>query len=183
MAQFKTDIRDLEFTLFEWLGIQDHIEDYGENDLKDIVNQFDRFIGNEVFPTRTIGDEEGVKLIDGQVKVPECFHRANQQFYENGWFGLGYPEEIGGMPVPSALSFACTSIANGANVSWSMYYGLSRGAMNVIHEIGNEDQKARFIPKMMEGTWGGTMCLTEAGAGSDVGGGENDSSPDGRGKI
>ncbi|MCO4793154.1 MAG: acyl-CoA dehydrogenase family protein [Bacteriovoracaceae bacterium] len=183
MAEYKTDLRDLEFSLFEWLKIQDHIEDYGENDLKDIINQYDKFIGNEVYPTRTNGDEEGVELKDGQVTVPESFHRANQQFYENGWFALGYPEDIGGMPVPHALSVACTSIANGANVSWTMYYGLSRAAMNVIHQVGSDDQKNKYIPKMMEGSWGGTMCLTEAGAGSDVGAAKTTATPVGEDKF
>lgn len=181
MADFKTDLRDLEFTLFEWLKIQDHSSDMGENDLKDILNQYDKFIGNEIYPTREKGDVEGVKLENGQVKVPECFHKANQQFYENGWFALGYPEEIGGMPVPHALSIACTSIANGANVSWTMYYGLSRAAMNVIYTVGTEEQKNKYIPKMMEGSWGGTMCLTEAGAGSDVGAAKSTAEPVGDG--
>ena len=181
MAGFKTDLKDLEFTLFEWLKIQDHTPDYGENDLKDIINQYDKFIGAEIFPTREKGDIEGVQLKDGQVKVPECFHKANQQFYENGWFALGYPEEIGGMPVPQALNVACTSIANGANVAWTMYYGLSRAAMNVIYEVGSQEQKDKYIPKMMEGAWGGTMCLTESGAGSDVGASKSTAEPVGDG--
>lgn len=169
MADYKTDLRDINFNLFETLKVHEKSEDYGEQDLKEIVSQFDYFTGNEIFPTRIPGDEKGVHLKDGAVTVPEEFHQANQSFYENGWFALGYPEEIGGMPVPWAVTFACKSIGIGANVAFSMYHGLTAGALNVIHEIGSDEQKAKYIAPLMEGRWGGTMCLTEPGAGSDVG--------------
>jgi len=169
MAQYKTDLRDIEFNLFEVLKIQDNSADYGEQDLKEIVTQFDYFSGKELYPTRVPGDEKGVTLKDGSVTVPEEFQTANQAFYENGWFALGYPEDIGGMPVPAAITFACKSISIGANVAYSMYPGLTAGALNVIHKVGSEEQKAKYIAPIMEGRWGGTMCLTESGAGSDVG--------------
>lgn len=68
-------------------------------------------------------------------------------------------------------------MAIGANVSWSMYYGLTQGAMNVILKVGSQEQKDLYVPKMMEGSWGGTMCLTEAGAGSDVGNAKTTAKP------
>ena len=169
MAQYKTDLRDISFNLFEQLKVQEHIEDYGPEDLKDILIQFDKFVENEIYPTRQKGDEEGVSLNENGVKTPECFKQAKEQFYANGWYGLGYPEEIGGMPAPHSVNFACTSLYVGANCAFSMYPGLSQGAMNVILQIGDQAQKDKFVPLMMEGRWGGTMCLTEPGAGSDVG--------------
>ncbi|OUR93477.1 hypothetical protein A9Q84_18560 [Halobacteriovorax marinus] len=169
MAQFKTDLADIYFNLFKMNKVQDHTNDYGEDEMRDIIDQFNKFTENEIYPTRMVGDAEGVKLVDGNVKVPACFHGPHKQFYENGWYALGYPEDIGGMPAPHAISIVCNSIAIGANVSFSMYYGLTRGAMNVIHQIGSQEQKDLYVTKMMEGAWGGTMCLTEPGAGSDVG--------------
>jgi alkylation response protein AidB-like acyl-CoA dehydrogenase len=185
MAKYKTDLKDVYFNLFKTCKIQDEAAElgYGEADLKDIINQFDKFVENEIDPTRMKGDEEGVKMVDGNVKVPECFGPLNQKFYENGWYALGYPEDIGGMPAPHALKIACYSMAIGANVSWSMYYGLSQGAMNVILQVGSQEQKDLYIPKMMEGTWGGTMCLTEAGAGSDVGNANTTAKPLDNGKY
>jgi len=178
MAKFKTDIEDISFNLFEDLKVQEHSGELGENDLKDILVQFDKFAENEVYSCRVIGDEEGVKLTEDKgVIVPESFKKATEQYYQNGWFALGYPEEIGGMPAPHSVSFACTSIYVGANVALSMYSGLSQGAMNVILQVGNKEQKEKFIPPMMEGRWGGTMCLTESGAGSDVGASKTTATP------
>lgn len=169
MAQYKTDLRDINFNLFELLKVHESGSEFGEQDLKEIVSQFDYFTGQEIYPTRIIGDEKGVQLKDGVVTVPEEFHKANQAFYENGWFALGYPEDIGGMMVPWAVTFACKSVGIGSNVAFSMYNGLTAGALNVINKIGSDEQKAKYVAPIMEGRWGGTMCLTESGAGSDVG--------------
>lgn len=183
MAQYKTDLRDVYFNLFDMNQVQNNSSDYDENDLKDIIEQFDKFTANEIYPTREEGDKEGVKLVDKKVITPDCFKKSLKAFYENGWFGLGYPEEIGGIPAPEAVTSSCISIANGANVSWAMFYGLSRALLNVFLEIGSEEQKSTYIPKLMSGEWGGTMCLTEAGAGSDVGALTSTATPLGDGKY
>lgn len=185
MAKYKTDLKDVNFNLFQMCNIQESASEfgYGEAELKDILVQFDKFVENEIYPTRMIGDSEGVHFVDGKVKVPESFGPLNSKFYENGWYGLGYPEDIGGMPSPYALKVACYSMAIGANVSWSMYYGLTQGAMNVILKVGSDAQKNLLVPKMMEGTWGGTMCLTEPGAGSDVGAAKTTAKPLANGKY
>jgi alkylation response protein AidB-like acyl-CoA dehydrogenase len=185
MANYKTDLRDIYFNLFQVCKIQDEAQEmgYGEAELRDIVDQFDKFVGNEIYPTRQESDAIGVVLENDEVRVPEMFKPLNQKFYENGWFALGYPEEVGGMPAPHGVKIACTSMAIGANVAWSMYYGLTMGAMNVILEVGSQEQKDFFVPKMMEGTWGGTMCLTEPGAGSDVGAAKTVATPREDGKY
>jgi len=183
MAVYKSDLNDIFFNLFDVNKAQEFAPDYEVADLKDIITQFDKFVEHEIYPTRVPGDEEGVELVDGNVTVPECFHKANQQFYENGWYGLGYAEEFGGMPAPHALSVACNSLAIGSNVAFSMYYGLSRGAMNVIIEVGTDVQKEKYVTPMMVGTWGGTMCLTEPGAGSDVGAATTTAKPTDDGKF
>jgi alkylation response protein AidB-like acyl-CoA dehydrogenase len=185
MAQYHIDQTDLNFVLFDWLKIQDHMSDLGENDLKDIVTQLDNFVEKEVWPTRLPGDEIGVKLENGKVKVPEIFHQTQKQFYENGWFALGFPEEIGGMPVPESLTVAATQMIIGANPAFNMYYGLSKAVVNVIRMVGSDEQKGRYIENLMAGTWGGTMCLTEPGAGSDVGAAKTtaEKMEDGRYKI
>lgn len=183
MAKYRTDLQDINFTLFDLLNSQRHIEGYEANDLKEIISQFDKFVENEVYPTRQIGDEQGVTLDESGVKVPESYHQANKSFYENGWYGLGFPEDIGGMPCPESVSLACSSMINGANVAFSMYYGLTKAAMNVVLKIGSDEQKATIIPNMMTGKWGGTMCLTEPGAGSDVGAAKTTATPKGDGKY
>ncbi len=184
MGYYKADLRDIEFNLTELLKIQNW-SDYGlgEADVKDILNQYNKFVENEVFPSREASDIEGVKHVNGKVIVPEVLRAPQKGFYEQGWFALGFPAEIGGTPVPEALQVACVSLATGANVGWMMYPGLSRAALNVINLKGDEFMKTHIIPKMMEGSWGGTMCLTEAGAGSDVGALRSTAKPLGNGKY
>ncbi|MBL7665946.1 MAG: acyl-CoA dehydrogenase [Bacteriovoracaceae bacterium] len=170
MPKYKADHRDIFFNLFEMLKVQD-FKDYGlnESDLKSMLLEYDKFVENEIFPTREPSDAQGVKLVNGKVIVPECLHRANKAFYENGWFALGLPAEWEGAEVPEAFFNACISLMTGANVGYSMYPGLTRAALSVLLLKANDEQKKILIPAIMSGKWGGTMCLTEPGAGSDVG--------------
>lgn len=170
MPAYRADLTDLEFSLFDVLKIQDNNSlGMDLSSIKDILLQFEKFTRQEIYPTRVKSDCEGVKLVDGKVITPPALKSVHKSFYENGWFALGQPEEFGGAPVPEALYVACQSLANGANTAYMMYPGLSKGAMNVIRLQGEDWMKKAFIPPMMEGKWGGTMCLTEPGAGSDVG--------------
>jgi len=170
MAVYKADQRDILFNLLDVLNITEH-EKYGfdEASVKEIVSEFDKFVENEIFPTRQISDVEGVKLTDKGVTVSECLKGPHKTFHEMGWFALGLPEEIGGTPVADALSSACLSLIAGANTAWSMYPGLTKGALNVMRLKGDDYIKSTYIDQIVSGNWGGTMCLTEAGAGSDVG--------------
>lgn len=170
MGYYKVDMRDVEFNLTELLKAQQWTE-FGleENDIKGILAEYGKYVENEVFPTREPSDQIGVKHVNGKVIVPEVLQSVTRSFYDNGWFALGLPESIGGTQVPQSLYVACMSLSTGANCAWSMYPGLSRAALNVIHLKGNEFMRTIILPKIMTGEWGGTMCLTEAGAGSDVG--------------
>ena len=152
-----------------YLKVQDSGHGLGEDDIKGIVYEFQKFVENEIYPTREESDEVGVKLENGKVTVPQVLQNVHKNFHQNGWFALGFPEDIGGTPVPEALSVAVVSMATGANVAWMMYPGLSRSALNVVRLKADENHKNVIAPKMITGEWGGTMCLTEPGAGSDVG--------------
>jgi 3-(methylthio)propanoyl-CoA dehydrogenase len=184
MGKYKADIRDVEFNLTELLKVQDW-KDFGleENDVKGIISEYNKYVENEVFPTREPSDQVGVKHVNGKVLAPEVLQGVNKSFYDNGWFALGMSGDIGGTPVPEALYVACMSLATGANCAWTMYPGLSRAALNVINLKGDEFMKTHIIPRMMEGKWGGTMCLTEPGAGSDVGALRTTAQPLGDGKY
>ncbi len=184
MGYYKADIRDVEFNLTELLKVQGFSQ-YGleEQDVKGILAEYNKFVENEVFPTREPSDQQGVRHVNGKVLAPESLHPLNKSFYANGWFALGLPADIGGTEVPEALYVACMSLATGANCAWTMYPGLTRAAMNVLHLKGNETDKGVIVPKMMAGEWGGTMCLTEPGAGSDVGALRSTAKPLGNGKY
>ena len=170
MAKYKSDHRDILFNLIDVLNVT-QFEEYGfdEAAIKEILIEYDKFVENEIFPTREKSDEEGVKLTDQGVQAPDNLKALTKSFYEMGWFALGQPEEIGGSPCPSALASLCLSLSTAANTAWSMYPGLSKGAMNVIKKVGDDFAKSTFIEPMITGRWGGTMNLTEPQAGSDVG--------------
>ena len=184
MGKYRADLRDIEFNLTERLRVQDWTE-FGleENDIKGILSEYNKFVENEVFPTREPSDQVGVKHINGKVVVPEVLHSVQKSFYDNGWFALGLDPQIGGTAVPESLYVTCMSLATGANCAWTMYAGLSRAALNVINLKGDEFMKTHIIPRMMDGSWGGTMCLTEPGAGSDVGALRSTAKPMGNGKY
>jgi alkylation response protein AidB-like acyl-CoA dehydrogenase len=170
MAVYKADQQDILFNLNDVLNVSKH-EQYGFDDIsvKEVLIECDKFVANEIYPTRIPSDAEGLRMTDEGVKVPECLLGPNKAYYDMGWYALGLPEDIGGSPVPEGLAAACRSLVMGANTAWSMYPGLTKGAMNVMHKVGDDYIKSTYVTKIMTGTWGGTMCLTEAGAGSDVG--------------
>ncbi len=165
---FFVDLRDIQFNLFEYLKIDKdcHLD---ISDLKEIHNQFIKFVTDKIFPTRVDGDQIGVSLTDKGVIVPDSFKSAASDYYKNGWFGMYFKENLGGMDLPEAFIASCTSILTSANISMSIYFILSKGVIEVISHVASENIKNKFIPSLIEGRWGGTMCLTEAGAGSDVG--------------
>lgn len=183
MAKYKTDSQDIYFNLFQVLKVQDRPYGMSENEIKDVLIQLDNFVEKEIYPTRQIGDHEGAKLTPQGVKVPTCLHKATKAFCENGWNVLGLPEDMGGMPISHAAFVSCHSLWVGANVAWSMYPGLTRSAMNVVNMIGTPAQKSLYVPPMVDGRFGGTMCLTEPGAGSDVGALKTTATPTGNGKY
>lgn len=185
MAKYDIELRDIKFNLFEHLKVQENENSPDQGELSDILEQFNKFVENEIFPTRVIGDVKGVTMTDKGVAIPEEFHKALDQYYENGWFTIGFPEKVGGMPVPHAMTVATVSLNSGANLAMTSYAELGRAFMNTLLTVGSEEQINAIAPQMVSGTWGGTMCLTEAGAGSDVGALKTTATPtdDGRYKI
>lgn len=170
MPAYRADMIDLEFNLFDLLKIHEqHNHGMDQASIKDILVEFEKFTRQEIYPTRVKSDQEGVKLENGKVLSPPSLRAVHNAYYANGWFALGQPEEFGGAPVPEPLYIACLSLATGANTAYMMYPGLSKGVLNVIRLKGEEWMRKVFLPLMMDGRLGGTMCLTEPGAGSDVG--------------
>jgi alkylation response protein AidB-like acyl-CoA dehydrogenase len=170
VAQFKVELTDFYFNLFEVLKVQNYT-DFGldVSSMKEILSEHEKFVRNVIYPTREKSDIDGIQLKNGKVTAPAYLADAKNQYYENGWYALGLPEDIGGTPVPEALSLACLSLSTSANVGFMMYPGLTKAALNVIRLKGTDDMKRRFLPPMVDGRWGGAMGLTEPGAGSDVG--------------
>lgn len=183
MAKFKVDSKDIYFNFFEVLKIHEKSQDVQEHDIKQIFEEYLKFCENEIYPTRQISDHLGVKLTEKGVEVAECLRPLTKLYYEKGWFGLGLPEEIGGIPVPEPVTISCLSLGISCNTAWMMYPGLSKAALNMLRQVGSTDQQMKLIPKIVSGEYGGTMCLTESEAGSDVGALKTTATPIGEGKY
>ena len=122
-----------------------------------------------LFPLNQSGDAEGVRLDNGVVRTPAGFKEAYTQYAAGGWTGIAADPAFGGQGLPEAVRFVMEELLCSSNLSFSMYPGLSHGAYSAMMSHGSDEIKQRFVAKLVDGSWGGTMCLTEAHAGTDLG--------------
>ena len=175
MPVYKAPLRDMKFLLNDVFDYPSHYQTLasGENATPDIVDailtECGRFSEEVLSPLNQSGDEEGCQLVNGEVSTPKGFKDAYNQYVMGGWQGLSAPEEYGGQGLPASMGLFKQEMMGTANWSFSMYPGLSIGAMNTILLHGSEDQKQTYLVPLTEGRWGGTMCLTEPQCGTDLG--------------
>jgi alkylation response protein AidB-like acyl-CoA dehydrogenase len=120
-------------------------------------------------PLNAVADAEGCKVVDGRVITPTGFKDAWKKLYEAGWKAIAVDADYGGAGAPHSMQVLVEEMISGANTAFAMYPGLAFGAAEVIESFGTPEQKALYCSRMYGGQWGGTMCLTEPQAGSDVG--------------
>lgn len=176
MPLYKAPIRDMQFVLHEFLQTDmqyKNLPDYQENVSRELIDQYLEaaadFCENELAPINQNGDQQGCHLDAGVVTTPTGFKEAYQKYIELGFTSLTADPEYGGQGLPTLLRIVISEMLCGSNWAWAMYPGLSHGAMRTIEHHGTEQQKQRFLTKIVSGNWTGTMCLTEAHAGSDLG--------------
>jgi alkylation response protein AidB-like acyl-CoA dehydrogenase len=175
MPVYKAPIRDLQFVFHELLEADEKLGslpgfDEVSPDLVDAILEEGARICEEVLqPINQSGDQEGCRFEDGQVFTPKGFKEAYQTYIEGGWPSLAIDPELGGQGLPETISFMLEEMINSANVSFGLYPGLTRGAISALTAHANDELKATYLPKMAEGVWSGTMCLTEPHAGTDLG--------------
>ncbi len=174
MADFVADIRDIKFVLFEQLDIDKLLssERYGaftRQDMEMILDEAYKFAKDALGPINSVLDSKGCTIKDGKVTVPEEFHEPYKMFAEGGWQALAHNPEYGGQGAPSCMMTAACDLFFGANISFNLGALLTTGSAHLIEAFGSDELKATYCEKMYTGQWAGTMCLTEAQAGSDVG--------------
>ncbi|WP_303976390.1 acyl-CoA dehydrogenase C-terminal domain-containing protein [Dongia mobilis] len=175
MPAYKAPLRDIQFVLTELLQIENlpqQIPDFVEATpdlVATIIEEAGKFCENELQPLNHSGDEEGCHYDKGNVTTPKGFKEAYAKFIEGGWTSLPCDPEYGGQGLPKLVNFAVEEMICSANLSFGMYPGLSNGNYNAIHAHGSDEQKALYLPKLVDGTWTGTMCLTEPHCGTDLG--------------
>jgi alkylation response protein AidB-like acyl-CoA dehydrogenase len=165
--------RDLKFILKEWLPTNevfayDKYKDYYSlDDIDTLIDQVDKICREVIAPTADDGEKTPVYFENGKVYVPQSFRTLFKYINENGWGTSNVADEEGSLPF--VISCGINEFMTGANPAFAPYVALTTGAAGLIQSFGEENHKNMFLPKMFDGTWSGTMCLTEATAGSDVG--------------
>ncbi|HEV7555930.1 MAG TPA: acyl-CoA dehydrogenase [Kofleriaceae bacterium] len=171
---YKANLRDVKFLLFEQFGVGEILDkepfaSWGKDEVEAVLDQVYEWCKDNIGPLNASGDAEGCRLENGQVKTPTGFKQAWKSLYAAGWRSLAIEDKHGGQGSPFTLAIMAEEMMCGANISFNMYGALTQGAADVIMAFGTPEQVAAYVPKMVDGTWGGTMCLTESHAGSDVG--------------
>ncbi|GGC07615.1 acyl-CoA dehydrogenase oxidoreductase [Oxalicibacterium flavum] len=177
MGQYIAPLRDMQFVLHELLNVSDELKQlpkYADIDA-DIINQVleegARFTSEILFPLNHVGDREGCTLDTAthEVTPPTGFKEAYEQYVAAGWPALAADPEYGGQGLPTVVQTVFLEMLNSANQAWTMYPGLSHGAYECLLKHGTDEQKSLYLPKLVSGEWTGTMCLTEAHSGTDLG--------------
>jgi len=177
MPQYNPPIRDMQFVLHEVLKIEDELKalpkhaDVDADTINAVLEEGGKFASQVIFPLNLSGDAEGCHLdkTTHEVTPPKGFKEAYATYVEGGWAALSCDPEYGGQGLPVALNQCFYEMLNSANQAWTMYPGLSHGAYEALKAHGTAEQRAMYLPKLTSGEWTGSMCLTEAHCGTDLG--------------
>jgi alkylation response protein AidB-like acyl-CoA dehydrogenase len=172
--RYKADLREFNFLLFEQFKLgellgKEPFAGWGVDEVKTSLAECYRFVREVTGPLNALGDAQGCTLEGGHVKTPDGFKGAWDKLYEAGWKSISAKSEYGGAEAPQAVRVLIEELISGSNTAFSMYPGLTHGAAEVIEAFGTTEERALYCSRLFTGKWGGTMCLTEPQAGSDVG--------------
>tara|TARA_B110000008_G_scaffold52831_1_gene52087 strand:+ start:1110 stop:2897 length:1788 start_codon:yes stop_codon:yes gene_type:complete len=143
--------------------------DFSEDIVVPTMEECAKFSEEVLAPINAIGDQQGATIDNGLVTMPEEFVDAYKKFSDAGWASISLPEDIGGGGMPITLSGGTLEILSTANLAFGLAPGLSAGAISAINFHGSQEQKDKFLPKLVSGEWTGTMNLSEPQSGSDLG--------------
>ncbi len=177
MPTYTPPLRDMHFVLHELLDVPGELQamprhaDLDADTINQVLEEGGKFAAEVIFPLNQRGDSEGCHYdaASRRVTAPQGFRDAYQQYVDGGWPSLSCDPEVGGQGLPAVVNNSFYEMLNSANQAWTMYPGLSHGAYECLHAHGTPEQKALYLPKLVSGEWTGTMCLTEAHCGTDLG--------------
>ena len=177
MPSYTPPLRDMQFVMHEVLNVVDdfkQIPKHAEVDadtINAVLEEGGKFAAEVVFPLNVSGDTEGCSIdqTTHAVTTPKGFKEAYAQYIEAGWAALACEPEFGGQGLPLVVNQCFYEMLNSANQAWTMYPGLTHGAYASLITHGTDEQKQTYLHKMTSGQWTGTMCLTEAHCGTDLG--------------
>ncbi len=174
MPSYIAPVEDMMF-LFEKLRNNknyNELEKYKEVSselVKDILEEAAKINQNLILPLAKVGDENPAVLENGVVRTPPGYKEAYQKYIEDGWTSLSCDPKYGGQGMPKTVSAFFDEMLSSASLSFKLYSELSIGAYNCINHHASDEIKNKYLPKIVEGKWSGTMCLTEPVCGTDLG--------------
>lgn len=176
MADYKAPLRDMRFVLDEvfavsrlwsqWPGLAEQVD---ADMAMAVLEEAGKLAARTIAPLSRAADEQGCHWQDGEVRTPAGFLDAYKAYAEGGWVGVGGDPEHGGMGMPKAISAQVEEMVNAASLSFGLYPMLTAGACLSINAHASEALRRKYLPSMYDGTWAGSMCLTEPHAGTDLG--------------
>ena len=174
MAIYNPPVRDSRFILHEVLAVHERSDIEGYDELTEdmtsaILEEAGKIASEVLLPLNEVGDKQGCVLENGVVRTPEGFGDAYKAVCEGGWPGLDLNPEYGGQGMPYLVGAVVGEYSSSANMAFTMYQGLTHGAIAAIQAYGTEQQKETYLHKMVSGEWTGTMNLTEPHCGTDLG--------------
>jgi alkylation response protein AidB-like acyl-CoA dehydrogenase len=174
MQTYNPPLRDMRFVLHELhdstsLTKLPGLEEMTPDILNSVIEEAGKFIAATLLPLNASGDAEGCHYEANVVKTPKGFKEAYRAFVDGGWGSLSSDPQYGGQGVPESVSKLVEEMICACNLSFGLYPGLSHGAYMALKSHGSEELKNLYLPKLVDGSWSGTMCLTEAHCGTDLG--------------
>jgi butyryl-CoA dehydrogenase len=174
MLTYKAPLRDLSFVYYELfeageLAKLPGFEEATPDLVMDIVEEMGRFASEVLQPLNAVGDREGLRFENGAVKMPTGFVDAYKLYKDGGWAGVTARPEYGGQGLPYSVGIMLGEVLCAANLSFAMVTALVHGAYAALDLHATDELKQRFLPKLVDGSWLATMCLTEPQAGTDLG--------------
>jgi len=174
MTTYTAPVEDMMFLFEKLRNNKDYndLEKYKEVTpelVKDILEEAAKINQNIILPLAKLGDENPTTLENGIVRTPPGYKEAYKKFIEDGWTSLSCDPKYGGQGMPKTVSAFFDEMLSSASLSFKLYSELSIGAYNCLNHHATDSIKDKFLPKMVEGKWSGTMCLTEPVCGTDLG--------------
>lgn len=177
MPTYTPPLRDMQFLMHEVFKVSDEYKamprhaEVDADTINAVLEEGGKFAAEVTFPLNISGDQEGCKLdkTTHEVTTPKGFKEAYAKYVEGGWPALSCDPEYGGQGLPITVNQCFYEMLNSANQAWTMYPGLTHGAYEALHAHGTDAQKKTYLPKLTNGEWTGTMCLTEPHCGTDLG--------------
>ena len=173
MPTYSAPLKDYQFLINHFLELDKYSDVEGFAAARDLVEpllaESAKLCEEVLFPLNAVGDKQGLTFKDGAVTTPDGFKEAYKAYVEGGWPTLTWPEEFGGQGMPEFLNMPMLEMVCSANLSFGLTPGLTHGAIHALLLHASDVLKKIYLPKMISGEWSGVMCLTEPGAGTDLG--------------